>query len=94
MGDSAGLSMRRERAGPRCLGRGAWAGAGEHRPSGERKRGSGPAGLLALDWAGGLGRVLGKGGERVGLDLVFLFLWFSFPFFFKLTQTNLNSNQV
>ena len=51
-------------------------------------------------WAGGLGRVLGKGGKRVGLvfgvglDLVFLFLWFSFPFFFKLTQTNLNSNQV
>ena len=25
-------------------------------------------------WAGGLGRVLGKGGERVVLDLVFLFL--------------------
>ena len=83
--------------GGRELGRGAWAGAGERGPSGERKRGSGPAGLLALDWAGGLGRVLGKGGEQVGLvfgvglDLVFLFLWFSFPFFFKLTQTNLNS---
>ena len=81
-----GLAARATGRGRRCWAERAegesWAAVlGPVRERvGRAGRGKEGVGRLALDRAGGLGRVLGKGGEQVGLvfgvglDLVFLFL--------------------
>ena len=90
-------------AGPDAGDGGSWA-AGEERSGREQEREQ--AGLgRARNWAAGKKERREWAGwrwtgpadwaecwEKEGSGLGWI--WFSFPFFFKLTQTNLNSNQV